>query len=44
MGGGTEKEKQSAAYQISSFENRQIYFRINKTSTMYSEKTLIIKE
>ncbi|RHZ80139.1 hypothetical protein Glove_139g11 [Diversispora epigaea] len=43
MGGGTEKEKQSAAYQISSFENRQIYFRINKTSTMYSEKALMIK-
>jgi hypothetical protein len=39
MGGGT---KQSAAYQINSFENRQIYFRINKTPNTYLEKVLII--
>ncbi|RHZ77853.1 hypothetical protein Glove_170g34 [Diversispora epigaea] len=37
MGGGTE---QTAAYQINSFENRQIYYRINKTPTSYSEKVL----
>jgi hypothetical protein len=40
MGGGTE----TAAYQINSFENRQIYFRINKTPTVYSEKVLTVSD
>ncbi|RHZ88102.1 hypothetical protein Glove_26g270 [Diversispora epigaea] len=44
MDGGIEKNKQSATYQICNFENRQIYFRINKTPTTYSEKVLTISD
>lgn len=40
MGGGTGKGKKSAIYQMCNFENRQIYYKISKTSTKNSGKLI----